>query len=118
MNSKSTIKIGAGEIVVFCLLGLLLTLYILQFGSVSPNPVISIRVASWIGIAEMAAVFCSWRSSYYRLLSPSFIVLVALYLVLCGQSIMWAFGLEAGYRDLLQSPNWGLSEVQVVKGLL
>lgn len=118
MNSKSKIKIGASELAVLCLLGFLLILYILQFGAVSPNPVVSIRVASWIGIAEMAAVFCSWRSSYYRLLSPSFIVLVALYLVLCGQSIMWAFGLEAGYRDLLQSPNWGLSEVQVVKGLL
>lgn len=118
MNNKSSLKIGIDGLAVFCLLGLLIVLYILQFAPGSTTPVISICGASWIGIAEMIVVIYSWRSNYYRLLSPSLIVLVALYLVVCGQSIMWAFGLQAGYRDLIQSPNWGLSEVQIVKGLL
>ena len=100
MNNKSTLKIGIDGLAVFCLLGLLIVLYILQFAPGSTTPVISICGASWIGIAEMIVVIYSWRSNYYRLLSPSLIVLVALYLVVCGQSIMWTFGLQAGYRRI------------------
>lgn len=118
MNDKDAHKIGLDGLAIFCLFGFLVILYLLQFCADVNQPLISVRVASMLGVVEIILVVVNWHNCYYRLLSPSLIVLIALYLVMCGQSVMWAFGLEAGYRDIIQSPNWGFDEVQIVKGLL
>lgn len=60
----------------------------------------SIYFISIIGLVMMGYIVTSWKGVYYRIFSPYIIIVFTLYLTLCGQSVAWAFGLKAGYRDL------------------
>lgn len=106
-------------LVVSCIfLAFLTVVYVAQMGAAPSTPLCSVRSASLISVVELFVIICSWRVFHGRFLSPSFIAIVALFLVVCGQSLMWSVGLYAGYRDLIQSPDWGFTEYDLVRGLL
>ena len=55
---------------------------------------------SLLGLLLLIYVCLSWKRTYYRFFSPYIVVFITLFLTLCGQALVWAFGLDAGYRDL------------------
>ena len=77
----------------------------------------NIQLISIVGLVFLVFICVSWKNNYYRMISPYFIFTVTLYLCLCGQSVMWAFGLKAGYRDL---QTWGklFTSYDICKGLV
>jgi|GEM_PF-2201359 len=97
MNNK--ILINKSALISICVTLLYLFFYI---GIVTFIPIKfqNVQCASIIGIILIMYIFFSWKKSYYRILSPYFIFIVILYLTLCGQTIPWAFNIQAGYRDL------------------
>lgn len=109
---------GVSDLITYCCFGIVILLYLIQFAVIQSEPIVSVQIVSCLGVLELILIILNWRNTYYRILSPSFIVIVALFFVLCGQSVMWCVGLDAGYRDLIKSPNWGFSDLQIVKGLL
>lgn len=75
------------------------------------------QLVSFIGIVLIALILISWKAIGGRLLCPYIITIVSLYFVLCGQSVLWSFGLDAGYRDLLQSAYWNIADIEVCRAL-
>lgn len=84
---------------------------------ISNKLVFSLQLVSIVGIVLITLIMISWKTIGGKLLSPYIITIVSLYFVLCGQSFLWSFGLSAGYRDLLQSAYWNISEIQACKAL-
>lgn len=60
----------------------------------------NIQFVSFIGFCLLLYIFISWKKVYYRILSPYIIIISTLFLTLCGQALVWTFGMTAGYRDL------------------
>lgn len=77
-----------------------------------------IQTISLLGIIIISYVYISWKFLYYRILSPYIVFVTCLYLCLCGQSVMWAFGLEAGWRDLRQNTYWDFNDRKFEESLL
>ena len=74
--------------------------YIYFRNSHNDNIFENLQFVSILGLILISYIVISWHNSYKRILAPSFVFIIALYLCLCGQSIMWAFDVKAGYRDL------------------
>lgn len=94
-----SIKITKYPLFTFMLL-IILTMAYFLIDMMNKFTDVTIQIFSIISIITYVYIVYSWKKSYYRILSPYFIFVTALYLTLCGQSIPWAFGLVSGYRDL------------------
>ena len=75
-------------------------LYMCERSSIFLSLLHNITIVSWLGIIVLIYLVVSWKEAYYRILSPYFIYIMMLYMVVCGQTLCWAFGIKAGYRDL------------------
>lgn len=60
----------------------------------------NVQYVSVLGLFLLIYIFVSWKRNYYRILSPYIVFIVLLYFTLCGQTIPWAIGWNAGFRDL------------------
>lgn len=87
----------------------------LSIGDIGKN---DIEEVSLFGVGVIVYVFASWASLYHRTLSPYIVFAACLYLCLCGQSVMWAFGLDAGWRDLRVNLPHGMNENYIARSLL
>lgn len=79
---------------------------------------VEIESVSLLGIVIMLYIYASWASLYHRTLSPYIVFVSCLYLCLCGQSVMWAFGLDAGWRDLRENLPHGMNESYIGSSLV
>lgn len=79
----------------------------------------NIQYVSILGLFLLIYIFVSWKRNYYRILSPYIIFVALLYLTLCGQTIPWAFGGNAGFRDLTTVKYYSLefSDSSICKAL-
>lgn len=94
------IKVCKQTIYAFLLLMCLIIAYAYESTMVGSGVLHNIQFVSIIGTGILLYIIASWKTVYYRILSPYIIIVSTLYLTLCGQSVAWAFGLKAGYRDL------------------
>lgn len=83
-------------------------IYICEQSNILLSLLHNITFVSWLGIIVLVYIVISWRRAYYRMLSPYFIFIIMLYMVVCGQTLCWAFGIRAGYRDLQYAAYNGL----------
>lgn len=102
----------------FIMFATTLLLYFWQAALVPSQNVLSVQVVSFVGVVELFTILLSWHFSYHRMLCPYIVTVLSLYLCLCGQSLMWAFGIDAGYRDLMLSNYWQFTDLQICKALL
>ena len=79
---------------------------------------VNIESVSIFGILVMLFIIISWKYVYFRMFSPYIVFVCSLYLCLCGQSIMWALGMEAGFRDLRENTFWGIKNYEIANGLI
>lgn len=116
MNRRLTIS---AKVLVGYFVALLMFIIYVFFGNESSSSGIwsNMQFVSIIGVVLYIYFLLSWRSIYHRILSPYIVFVTVLYLCLCGQSIMWAFGTEAGYRDL-HHWNYGFNEKDLRNALL
>ena len=78
----------------------------------------NIESISVFGILVILFIVISWRYVYFRVFSPYIVFVCSLYLCLCGQSVMWALNMEAGFRDLRENSFWGIKKYEITNGLL
>lgn len=80
----------------------------------------NVQITSILGLIVLGFILISWHRKYHRILSPYIVFSATLYLTLCGQTIPWAFGSRAGYRDLTLAAYNGLqfSDSSICKALL
>lgn len=93
-------KVCKQTVYTFFLLLCLEFIYIYESMIYSTQVFHNIYFISIVGLVMMIYIVASWNKVYYRIFSPYIIIVITLYLTLCGQSVAWAFGLKAGYRDL------------------
>ena len=113
--SKKTISVN--QLLSVALFVLSVIIYLVFFPMSNNGLLCNVQFVSITGILFYLFIFFSWKSIYFRILSPYFVFVTTLYLCLCGQSIMWAFGLNAGYRDL-QTWSSLFDNYDICRGLL
>lgn len=79
--------------------------------------IMTIHEISILSIILFVSVILSWRLMYHRMLCPYIIIFCSLYLCVCGQTILWAFGISGVYRDLVESEYWAYTDLEVCRAL-
>lgn len=115
MNKKLSINqfLSIFVFLIFLILQIIEAFYDLPSSSLLYN----LKLMSFVGILFIIYVVISWKTAYYRFLSPYIVFMLLLFACLCGQTPFWMLGIKAGFRDLT---TWMrlFTSVDLCKGLL
>lgn len=84
------------------------------------RPTLSLRLTSIYAVILFLYIIISWKRTYFRIISPSFVFEICLFLTLCGQCFMWSIGGLSGYRDLTTATYGSLrfTDAEIVRAIL